>query len=151
MSSKRQRGFVETATDCARRSSVECSKHGAVLVNKSRVLAVGMNRYDTSKYRSKDSKMYFTDNQRYVERHHMNIHFRAFTIHAEVDALVRLLRTHPKNVVKKMDLQMYVVRYQGNRLGDSHPCKQCQRFLKQFTGLKVFYSCCNYDVPDMQL
>jgi hypothetical protein len=44
-----------------------------------------------------------------------------------------------------MDLQMYVVRYQGNRLGDSHPCKQCQSFLRQFTGLKVFYSCCNYD------
>ena len=142
MPSKKQRQFLEEATTCARLSPVECAKHGAVVVRGGRVLTVGMNRYDASKYRSKDSKMYFTNNQLYLRTHDVNLQFHTFTIHAEIDALVRLYRQHPKNVVKKMDLQMYVVRYQSAGLGYSLPCKHCQKFLKQFPFLTVFYSCC---------
>jgi deoxycytidylate deaminase len=140
MSSKRQRQFVEKAVNCARMSPVECAKHGAVVVNGKRILTAGMNRYDASKYKSNDSKLYFTDNVKYLQAHRNNKKVRSFTIHAEVDALVRLYRTYPKRVLIKMQLQMYVVRYQGSHLGYSHPCKHCQRFLKQFTRLTVFYS-----------
>jgi deoxycytidylate deaminase len=132
--------YIDTARKHAQRSQVECSKHCAVVVLNSKIVSVGINRYDVSRYQSKDSKMYFRDYKNYISNHHMNPHYHSFTVHAEVDAVVKMLKTWPKELLAKMPLKMYVIRVQNGSLSYSYPCLKCQNFLRQFAQMTIYFS-----------
>lgn len=139
---KREQYYLEISKNIASKSNVECAKHSALLIFNDKIISIGVNKYILSKFNSWHSNLYFRNNQEYKKKYKINKNFDSFTIHAEVDVFKNVYNKYPKNLLKKMDLVLYVVRFQNNSdLGFSKPCEKCQRFLKQFKNLKIYFSC----------
>jgi deoxycytidylate deaminase len=133
--------YLEISKNIASKSNVECAKHSAILVYNDKIISVGINKYILSKFNSWHSNLYFRNNLEYKKKFKINRNFDAFTIHAEIDVFKNVYSKYPKNILIHMDLVLYVVRFQNNcGLGLSKPCEKCQKFLKQFKNLKIYFS-----------
>lgn len=137
---KKHHYYLQVSKHFADQSSVECAKHSALLVHDNQIIAIGINRYILSKFNSANSHLYFKNNIEYKSKYKVNKHFDAFTIHAEIDVFVKAYSRIPKHILKNMPLSLYVVRSQNNDLTLSKPCDRCQKFLKQFKNLKIYFS-----------
>lgn len=105
--------FVKKAVQAAARSSLKVHRHGCVIVKDGVIVSGGYN------YHTK----------------HVN---NRFTIHAEMDALVRL-----KKSIRPQDCDMYVVRIGRDSIHNpplkySRPCADCMRALQK-AGIKRIY------------
>lgn len=109
------RSIINTTLKLARNNDIGTSKHAAVIFRKNRILAKGVNRYKTHPLGS-------------------GYHNR---LHAEIDALLRVLKHHKVDLSK---CSIYVARV--NNQGEprmSKPCKDCMRILRKY-GLSVFWT-----------
>lgn len=134
---KKNDWFVEKSVTYAERSNVQCAKHAALLVHQGNIISVGINRYKIHL----NSNEVYNNYHHYIKKKNLNLNFPHFTIHAEVDAFINIYKVYPKKILKKMNLSLYVVRLQNKNLALSLPCPTCQKFLKQFPNLKIYYSC----------
>jgi deoxycytidylate deaminase len=110
----KQEKFLRRAADSAIRSNVKSHRHGCVIVKDGEIVAEGFN-------------------------HHTNHFEHTFTIHAEVDALIKLKRI--KNIT---GCELYVVRIgtdnMGNPLKYSKPCVNCTKAILKAGIKKVYFS-----------
>jgi deoxycytidylate deaminase len=136
-SCKKNDWFVQKSITYAERSNVQCAKHAALLVYQGNIISVGINRYKIHL----NSNEVYNNYHEYIKKKNLNLNFPHFTIHAEVDAFIKIYKIYPKKILKKMNLSLYVVRLQNKCLALSLPCPTCQKFLKQFPNLKIYYSC----------
>ena len=108
-----------TAEKIAPKSNIRSHKHGAIIVENNKIISYGYNHHFT-----------FDNN-------------KGFSIHAEIDALNKILKI--KRKVK--DLELYVVRIGTDSLGNplkySKPCLNCTKKLME-SGLvnRIYYSAC---------
>lgn len=137
---KKNQYYLQICKKFAEQSNVECAKHSALLIYDDQILSVGVNRYILSKFNSRHSHLYFTNNREYKNKYKINSNFDAFTIHAEIDVFIKAYTKIPKSILKQLDLTLYVVRSQNHCLTLSKPCDKCQKFLKQFKYLKIYFS-----------
>jgi deoxycytidylate deaminase len=137
---KKNQYYLQICKKFAEQSNVECAKHSALLIYDEQILSVGVNRYILSKFNSRHSHLYFTNNREYKNKYKINSNFDAFTIHAEIDVFIKAYTKIPKNILKQLPLTLYVVRSQNHCLTLSKPCDKCQKFLKQFKYLKIYFS-----------
>ena len=137
---KTQQYYLQMSKKIADQSHVECAKHSAILVYNNEIIGVGVNKYILSKFNSRHSHLYFTNNKEYKNKYKINSNFDSFTIHAEIDVFINVYQKIPKSILKTLPLSLYVVRSQDNCLSLSKPCDKCQKFLKQFKNLKIFFS-----------
>lgn len=112
--SKKEKAFLSLAMKVAETSDVE-NRHGAVVVKNGRVLSLGVNKW-------RNRGLY-----------QPNLFENILTVHAEVDALSR--------VVDAEGVTVYVA-----RMGDdgmprfSRPCQHCMLVLKKLGIKKVVYT-----------
>lgn len=115
--SRRERGFLDLAVKMAESSDVD-NRHGAVVVQGGRVLALGVN-----KWRNRDMRW---DNEKDTFK-------PILTVHAEMDALSRV--DNPKGSV------LYIARV--NERGEermSRPCRHCMKELVKLGVKRVIYT-----------
>jgi deoxycytidylate deaminase len=87
--SKRQKIICDIAEELAKKSDIEKSKHGAVIVNGKKIIGMGYNRYCKNK--------------------------KCYTDHAEVDAIINAIKNYGKESLYNSEL--YVVRIsKGNNI-----------------------------------
>jgi deoxycytidylate deaminase len=110
--------YMQKAANAASHSNIHNHRHGCVIVNRrtSEIVAEGFNHYSE-------------------HLHHL------FSIHAEVDALLKIKR-YPKHLVHELDL--YVVRIGTDRMGNplkySKPCTSCTQAIMKTGIRKVYFS-----------
>jgi deoxycytidylate deaminase len=109
----KQEFFLSRAAYSALRSNVKHHKHGCVIVKDGKIIAEGYN-------------------------HYINHFEHTFTIHAEVDAIIKM-----KKINKKITgCELYVVRIgtdnMGNPLKYSRPCTNCINAILK-SGIKNVY------------
>jgi deoxycytidylate deaminase len=80
--SKKQQMICDLAQELAKKSDMEKSKHGAVIVNGKKIIGMGYNRYCQNK--------------------------KCYTIHAEVDAILNAIKKYGKESLYNSEL--YVIR-----------------------------------------
>lgn len=86
-------------------------RHGAAVVCRNEVVAVGRN-------------------------HYLDCHPRLHSVHAEMDALMKVPRR-----LRRKPMSIVVVRVAGDgHLRLSRPCPICQKLLEKFRITKVYYS-----------
>lgn len=117
--SKKQQDICDIARDLAKKSDMEKSKHGAVIVNGKKIIGMGYNRYCNNK--------------------------TCYTTHAEVDAILDAVNTYGKEVLSNSEL--YVIRICNKeknlsrpRLKLSKPCEACTNFIVKNKIKMVYYS-----------
>lgn len=112
---EKQESFLRRAAVVAARSPVRNHRHGCIIVKDGEILAEGYNNY-TQHFEHK------------------------FTIHAEVDALMKL-KKHKKML---LECELYVVRIgtdlMGRPLKYSRPCQDCTRAILNYGIKKVYFS-----------
>lgn len=105
--------FFQLAEKLAEKSTHYNHKHGAVLVRKGRVLGVGFNSYKTSPKSPHPWKF----------------------IHAEFSAILN------SRLEDFTDCEIYIIRTKKlGGLGNSKPCKFCERMIKSLNIRVVHYS-----------
>ena len=97
------------------KSSFVHYKHGACLLRGGKVYAIGKNRYF---------------DRRYEQRKNIK-----FTVHAEIDTIMRC----PKHELKGMDILIIRVKPDGS-LGDSRPCNTCIDKMRRAGIRRAYYS-----------
>lgn len=111
----KQEFFLEKAASIAARSPVKNHRHGCIIVKDGEIVAEGFN-YHTNHFEHK------------------------FTIHAEVDALLKL----KKNKKILSECELYVVRIgtdlMGRPLKYSRPCPDCTRAILKAGVKRVYFS-----------
>lgn len=111
----KQEMFLQKAANIAMRSPVRHHRHGCIVVKDGEIISEGFN-------------------------YHTNHLEHKFTVHAEIDALVRL----PKNKKIMSECELYVVRIgtdgMGNPLKYSRPCPDCTRAILKSGIKKVYFS-----------
>lgn len=111
----KQEYFLNKAANIATRSNVKAHRHGCVIVKDGEVISEGFNRHTK----------------------HME---HAFTIHAEVDALLKM----KKNKKIASECELYVVRIgtdlMGNPLKYSKPCIDCTNAILKAGIKRVYFS-----------
>lgn len=111
----KQERFLRRAADSASRSNVRSHRHGCVIVKDGEIIAEGFN-------------------------HHTNHFEHTFTIHAEVDAIIKMKKKN-KNFT---GCELYVVRIgtdnMGNPLKYSRPCVNCTNAILKAGIKKVYFS-----------
>jgi deoxycytidylate deaminase len=111
----KQEYFLQRAANIAIRSNVRHHRHGCVIVRDGEVVSEGYN-------------------------HHTSHYEHKFTVHAEVDALLKL----KKNKKFLSECELYVVRIgtdlMGNPLKYSRPCCDCTRAILKAGIKKVYFS-----------
>lgn len=102
--------------------AIRGSKHACAIVHKNKLLAVGTNKLKTHPIMLKYGK-----------------NEKAIFLHAEMDAIVRVINLHGADILSECDL--YVMRLtQGNKVGNSKPCSGCQRAIEAFNIKKVYHT-----------
>jgi deoxycytidylate deaminase len=101
---------------------VGCSKHAAAITYKGKVLSIGKCQMKTHPimldYQSDEHKIY---------------------LHAEIDAIVKTINNHGSDILKHCDI--YVMRLtRGGNIGNSKPCKGCQKAIDAFGFKNVFWT-----------
>jgi deoxycytidylate deaminase len=111
----KQEFFLRRAANIASRSNVRHHRHGCLIVKDGEVISEGYN-YHTSHFEHK------------------------FTIHAEIDALLKL----KKNKKILSECELYVVRIGTDLMGQplkySRPCPDCTRAILKAGIKKVYFS-----------
>ncbi len=97
------------------RSSLVHFKHSACLIRGNKVFAMGKNRYFDRVYKRSDNVK--------------------FTIHAEIDVLLKC----PKHELKGADIIIIRVRKDGS-LGESSPCNTCIDKMRRVGIRRAYYS-----------
>lgn len=97
------------------KSSFVHYKHGACLLRGGKVYAFGKNRYF---------------DKRYEQRANIK-----FTVHAEIDTIMRF----PKHELKNMDILIIRLKKDGS-LGDSRPCNTCIDKMRRAGIRRAYYS-----------
>jgi deoxycytidylate deaminase len=113
---EKQELFLKRAANIAARSPVRCHRHGCIIVNKdNEVVAEGYN-------------------------HHAIQFEHKFTVHAEIDALMKMKKN--KRIIS--ECAMYVVRigtdHMGKPLKYSRPCADCTRAILKSGIKRVYFS-----------
>lgn len=112
---EKQEFFLEKAAYIATHSNVKCQRHGCVIVKDGEIVAEGFNQH-TKHFEHK------------------------FTIHAEIDALLKLKKN--KKILNECEL--YVVRIgtdsMGRPLKYSRPCEDCTKAILKSGIRRVYYS-----------
>lgn len=108
---KKYMAYVEAARRAAKHSTMKM-QHGAVLVDKNRIISYGFN------YRVKNMA-------------------KKFSVHAEESAILAM----PLKKFKDSRLKMYVVRVGPEAMRPSRPCPRCQRLIENFKCIgSVYYT-----------
>lgn len=111
----KQKLFLKKAANFATKSNVRSNRHGCVIVKDNEIISEGYN-------------------------HYTNYLNHEFTIHAEVDAIIKLKKMN-KNLV---GCELYVVRIgtdnMGNPLKYSRPCIKCTNEIIKTGIRKVYFS-----------
>lgn len=114
-STEKQGLFLRRAANIAARSPVRCHRHGCIIVKDGEVVAEGYN-------------------------HHAIQFEHKFTVHAEIDALMKL----KKNRKILSECELYVVRigtdHMGRPLKYSKPCSDCTRAILKAGIKRVYFS-----------
>ena len=111
--------FLKIAAKEAQKSSMH-SQHGAVIVHKGCVIALGYNK----KYK----------------------HFGLKSIHAEVDALNKLNKSNKKILRESV---IYIVRVGGpSIIKNSRPCSNCSKIITKWNLKAAYWSTDAYDNGD---
>lgn len=117
--SKKQQDICNIARDLAKKSDMEKSKHGAVIVSGKKIIGMGYNRYCNNK--------------------------NCYTTHAEVDAIINAVNTNGKESLRNSEL--YVIRINNQELNLSNPslklskpCQACSNFIIKNKIKIVYYS-----------
>ena len=120
--SKKHLNICEIACELAKKSDIDKSKHGAVILKGNTIIGTGYNKYCK------------------------NINKKCFSDHAEIEAIVDAIKIYGKESLNNTEL--YVVRItkddnitrsrQGLRL--SKPCKNCTNFIIKNNIKSVYYS-----------
>jgi deoxycytidylate deaminase len=122
--SKKQKDYCDIARDLAKKSDMEKSKHGAVIVNGKKIIGMGYNRYcNINNCNNKN----------------------CYTTHAEVDAILNAVTTNGKQSLKNSEL--YVIRISNREINLSRPslklskpCEACSDFIVKNKIKMVYYS-----------
>lgn len=111
--------MIRLATKRAKESKFERARVGAVIVRGSRVLSTGVNHIGYSRY---------LQSRKFAE-----------SIHAEVEAIIGLLKTRRAHELVGSTLYVSRIDAFGNpRL--SKPCRDCQRIIESVGIRRVYYT-----------
>lgn len=118
--------FLKYLEPVARKSPlIRHSRHVAAVTYKGKILAVGCAKYKTHPLQKKMQEEIGNTERIYL--------------HAEIDALVKVINKHGTDVLSECDL--HVVRVsKGGSVSSSKPCEGCQRAINAFNIRKVYHS-----------
>ena len=108
---------------------VACSRHTAAIVYKNEILGFGINRNQTHPFQKRFGN-----------------HEDAIYLHAETDALQRVIRKHGPEILPRCTIYVARMKYvssEKNQMipGMSKPCPGCTAALATFGVKRVFYTC----------
>lgn len=105
----------------------QMSRHAAAIVKRGEVVSVGVNRNKTHPLQKKYSK-----------------NPDSIKLHAEIDSIVRSLRSIEVDDFEKCDLYVCRVKWKGKKIsklwGSSNPCRGCMKAIEAFNIQRVFYT-----------
>lgn len=106
----------------AKSDLVRSSRHACAILYKGQILAVGNNKRKSHpmmlKFNKESPKIF---------------------LHAEVDAIIKILNHHGIEILK--DCTLYVIRTTKNgKLASSEPCEICKGIIRSFKIPQVFWS-----------